>query len=131
MIDDTTWPKESRELAENILPTELKRLLMQLDLYMLLSPYNPDQRVTYTVEMSNIFHNIGRCEVIAKVADNIYVLNHIQLVSDLVTKLLNHLDYTKTRDDIIEMTRVLREIIMSLTAPATGGTVSMENYSEG
>jgi hypothetical protein len=128
MIDNTKWPKESQELAESILPDSLKRLLMQLDVYMLLSPYDPDNRVTYTVEMSNIFLDIGRCEITALVADNIYVLNHVQHVTELMTNLLNHIDYTDTRDKLIGMTRTLRDIIFSLNEARAGGLVSMGDY---
>lgn len=131
MIENTTWPEDSRELASNILSTELKRLLMKLDIYILLIPYEPDERVQYTVELSDIFHNVGRCGMIAEVADSIYITNCVNNVGELLTNLLNHIDYDDTRDKLIGMTRTLRDIINSLNASPLGGNVSMGEYREG
>jgi hypothetical protein len=130
MIENTTWPEASRELAESLLSNELKRLLMKLDIYMLLIPYEPDQRVPYTVELSDIFHDVGRCGIIAEVAGSIYINNCVNNVGDLLTDLLNHIDYDNTRDKLIGMTRTLRDIIQSLNTSPLGGSVSMKEYKE-
>ena len=130
MTDNITWPEASRELASNILSAELKRLLMKLDIYILLIPYEPQQRVQYTVELSDIFHDVGRCGIIAEVADSIYVSNCVNDVGELLTNLLNHIDYDDTRNRLIGMSRTLRDIIHSLNASPLGGNVSMGEYRE-
>ena len=126
MIDMTPWPEDSQEIAKNILSTELKRLLMKLDIYMLLVPHDSDNRVTYTVELSDIFHDVGRCEIIAEVAGNIYVYNMVCNVAGFLTDLLNHINYDDTRDKLMGMIRTLREIIHSLNIIRIPSTLSME-----
>ena len=106
---------------------------MKLDIYILLIPYQPDcrERTEYTVELSDIFHDVGRCGMIAEVAGYIYVCNCISNVAELLTDLLNHIDYDDTRDKLVDMTRTLREIIHSLNTIPDGGNVSMGEYREG
>lgn len=128
MIENTTWPSECQDKAKTELVTELKRLHMLTDVFMMLSPYDPDNRIKYTEELSVIFHQLGRCEMIAIVAGNTYVMNHVKTHIDLFTRLLNHIDYTNTRDRLIDQSKTLHSIIFTLSPTGYEGVVSMGEY---
>lgn len=100
-MTDNDWSIETQEKAIKLLPIELGYLSCELGMYIDISPEElPGNRVDYTLELSNVFHRLGRAGAIAEAAKNdgaVYTIN--QIISSLKT-LLNNINYAGALADL-------------------------------
>ena len=129
-MTDSAWPVECQTKANELISTDLIYLSCELGMYIDLAPVEAiDGRVQYQIELSGLFHRLGRCQIYAEVSGNDNILNIINQIIATLRTLLDNINYRGVMGDL---RKVHAQFIGELAdlKNREQHTISMGNYRD-